>query len=223
MLGVFMAHLFRFRHVALFFLLFNHLILTEAFALPINPDVPIVIQLNTFEDIGKHLESLSDEEAFEDLAQMLVNVRQCAIEAGIDFPSLADIAKEARMILIENGIDLPQDMYEQFVEIFERVQNEFNQRNGLSFNLFPSFQLCKHKHKHKPHHSNQEEGKISGKMAIGFCKFLAGALCSIIPHPVAKGVGISLIASGIQDMTSETAKKEQKQQLIIQRHPKTVR
>ena len=46
----------------------------------------------------------------------------------------------------------------------------------------------------------KKEMKISDGFAIGFCKFLGGALLCIIPHPVTWGIGAGLAAAGAGDM-----------------------
>lgn len=84
-------------------------------------------------------------------------------------------------------------------------EEEFNYLTNLIGEKQVNFILTKHQYSQK----YKEQPKVSAGLIIGFVKCLAGGLLCIIPAPVAEGIGVGLIISGINDCLDEAKKQSE--------------
>lgn len=171
---------------------------------------PVVEQFNSFEEFVSYIDELDDSMALEEIAKIIINFRQCLIDSGCICPSLCELAIECRDALESSGFHMEESEFDKIFDIFERLEIRQVTINKINFGRSDSdFNKHKHKHKDHKHKHKKKEVKMSGRMAVGFCKFLAGALCCVIPSAISQGAGIALMISGVTDMTKDILEPQQ--------------
>jgi hypothetical protein len=139
----------------------------------------------------EYFNSCTDETPVEEMIETLSDLCNQLRNQGAACPLLSDLVLHFAQYFQNLGMQINQDAIR---EIYEKA---LESEKESADTIHP----VKHKHKHKHKHKKRSgEARVSGGFAKGFCKFLGGALCCIIPHPLAWGIGTSLVALGVQDM-----------------------
>lgn len=157
----------------------------------------------------RYFESIDEDTEIGEIIDFLVTLRESLIHKGYKCPSLMELAINIQEYLIDKGIEMDEEAIQEIIdEIARREQNiSLNTFKLAPSSSIPSLlELCKHKHKHK-HDKHDKEAKISSGTAVGFVKFLGGALLCIVPIPAVQAVGITLAGEGIAEMIMDA--KEQ--------------
>jgi hypothetical protein len=154
--------------------------------------------------VMRYFNSLSDDTPIEEVIDFLLGLRAALQAKGYQVPPLSEMCLKMREYLIENGIELDD-------EVIEEIYNEILKREAtlvssafFSHTVNSSSQCkvieAKKEGKKKKDKNKKPELQISARTAKGFVKALGGGLLCIIPHPVAYGLGILLVNSGIKEM-----------------------
>lgn len=147
----------------------------------------------------KQAHSLADEQILHEIILKLVELKWYLQSRGCEIPDFKGLLDAARSYLREQGVEIEDAEFNHLQELFEFYEDPFNA-------------LCDHdtikeiKHKKKRH---KKDVRVSGKTAIGFLKFMGGALLCLIPVPIVQGAGASLAVLGVNDMMN-AAREESK-------------
>lgn len=126
-----------------------------------------------------------------DLMAMIDHLKQLKIlceTRNIKFPNLTVFLTAIRNHLALGSLEIDDATFDWLYEEF-RAFEDFD---------CVDWDPIKHKNRHKRH--KDKEIKISTRTALGFLKFMGGALLCIIPVPIVQGAGAGLAAMGISDM-----------------------
>lgn len=153
--------------------------------------------------VNRYFNAVDENTDIEEMVDFLVSFKASLQAKGYQCPSLADLCLQVRDILIQRGIEIDDDEIEPIYNEIVKREVVIVQHSSFrqAVNRQSNFNVLQVKKKSK------KEAKVSGKMTVGFVKFLGGALCCIVPFPPIQAVGTALATSGIIDMVD--AAKEQ--------------
>jgi hypothetical protein len=140
---------------------------------------------------------------------------------GYDMPILSSFSLEMRSRLDELGIEIED---EAFAEIYDLiVQRETMLQSTCHYAVDTSSD--RHIVLAKKKRSKNKGIPISGNFAIGFCQFLAGALCCVIPTPATIAIGSGLVVAGVHEMVKHAGDapdpdSDLSVEEILRRHPR---
>jgi hypothetical protein len=149
--------------------------------------------------------SIQEEQDMKELVRLIVELRHYLVCRGCYFPRPTAFLEYCRVQAYAEGVEIDDD-------VFDRLWEEF-----ASYEVKEDFPAHQIKHKHHKHHKKEKEVKISGRMAVGFLKFVGGSLLCLIPVPVIQGAGASLAVIGVNDMLNasrdQSAEKEAEERI----------
>jgi hypothetical protein len=135
-----------------------------------------------------HAFSIKEEQDITEIVRLIIELREYLVSRGCYFPRLTAFLEHCRLQAYAKGIEIDYEVFDMLWEEFA----SYEAKEG-----FPPHQI---KHKHHKHHKKEKEVKVSGRMAVGFLKFVGGSLLCLIPVPVIQGAGASLAVIGVNDM-----------------------
>ena len=134
---------------------------------------------------------------------------------GYEVPEISALILNICDSLNAQGLNIEID---DVFELFEKYSENYT--NCFWHNKYDRLLTWTHI-AYKKDSRHKQRPKISGRMAIGLCKIMGGALCCVIPHPAATGVGVALVSTGVQDITKELIQldNENRQRQIAEGKP----
>jgi hypothetical protein len=160
-----------------------------------------------YEWVVRYFNSVDENTSIEELVDFLVSFKASLQAKGYKCPSLADLCLRLRDALIQQGVELDDDVLE---EIYNEIVERENDLSGSAV-FVPALNKKAHfgflQIKKGAKKKEKKEVQISGKMAVGFVKFLGGALCCIVPIPAVQVVGATIAGAGVIEMI-DAAKEE---------------
>lgn len=162
--------------------------------------------------VSRYFDSVNEDTSIEEMVDFLVSFKLALQAKGYDLPALSDLCLELRDALIHQGIDIGDEEVERIYEEISKREITYVQPSSYLtiINDELNGKIIEIKKKEKKH----KDVKVSGKVAVGFIKFLAGALCCIVPIPAVQVVGATLAGAGLVDMVDgakEDADKRENQ------------
>jgi hypothetical protein len=139
----------------------------------------------------------SNKATLQEMVIALEFLRTSLEREGYNPPSLSELSLHCRSFIEDYGIEFSEEQFQQvFSKIFDREQVPYHLQ---SFKGLPVIELVKRK-------GHIDDSELTDGFAIGFCKFLAGALCCIIPDTTVRSFGVMLMGDGIKDMIQNEEK-----------------
>lgn len=135
--------------------------------------------------IEEYLQHMNETSSPKEWINFFLRLKIFLKNKGCKSSSLIEMAEVYREKLKNHGITLSEEAFNYLTNLISGKQSNFI----LTRNY--------HSKKHK------EETNVPAGLVIGFVKCLAGGLLCIIPAPVAQGIGVGLIVSGINDCLAE--------------------
>jgi hypothetical protein len=108
---------------------------------------------------------------------------------GFQVPVLSEFCLKIREKLIEHGIKLDDAAIEQ---VYTEIMKKERALASTTASYVPKNAISETQ--------KNKQLQVSGKFAAGFCKFLAGTLYYILPHPDTWSIGSGLVLSGVNEM-----------------------
>lgn len=165
-----------------------------------------LIYQDNLESYGlKQAHSLAEEHSLHEIIMKLVDLKWYLEAKGCEIPDFRAILEAVRIYLRERGVEIEDAEFEHLKELFQFYEDPFNA-------LCDREPIKEIKHKKKKHH--HKEVRVSSKTAIGFLKFMGGALLCLIPIPIVQGAGASLAVLGVNDMMN-AAREESKSEDVL--------
>lgn len=183
---------------------------TPCFAETATPFVPYI----HFEDIEpededplealvQQAEALAKKTDIHEIVRIIVQFRCDLVAQGCAIPPLTHILADVRDYLGSEGLTIDDEVFDRLYTLFAQYENPYGctgTARGFEVNLI----------KHKPHKKKKKEKEIhvSSKTAMGFLKFMGGALLCLVPIPIVQGAGASLAVIGVNDMVNAARDRE---------------
>lgn len=120
------------------------------------------------------------------VARYLVEMRNNIIHQGHNPPLVSNLCKQLAKSLSNDGCAPPRLFFQALMREIRTYERSFAGKNFALSRAVCNSQLTETK--------KENEVKVSGKTALGFCLVLAGSLVCVIPG--AQGVGGAVIAAG---------------------------
>lgn len=168
-------------------------VLASAYSFAISPQSRIPYIHTTDYGIREFLDLKERMESETDLQSMVDHLKELKIlceTKNLQIPNLTVFLSAIRNKLAEGSLEIDD-------ATFDWLYEEFWAFEDFAYADWDPIRSKRH-HNNKKHKS--KELRISTKTALGFLKFMGGALMCIIPVPLVQGAGATLAAVGISDM-----------------------
>ena len=133
-------------------------------------------------------EEIKSSGQIEELVHLIIDMRSFLIAQGCYFPPIDRFLDDCRSLARQYGLHISDAEFDQLKAEFQHYDTDV------------PYKEIKHKHKH---HKKHKEVKVSSRTAMGFLKFVGGALLCIVPIAPIQAAGATLAVVGISEMIDE--------------------
>lgn len=154
--------------------------------------------------IIQYFYSLEEDSSLEEAFDALICLHSFLERENLAPPSIPALVRIVESILKTNHTDLDE-------RVLSGIERELVRRVRLcKISIDPSFilQHIKQSSKKKEDTKDPNFVEVPGRCIIGAVKVLAGGLICVIPNGYAKAAGITLMGSGVQDITEALVEKD---------------
>jgi hypothetical protein len=163
-----------------------------------------VVDTDVSASILQYFNSIDEHTSLDEALDAIIYLRISLEAQQLSPPSISSLIEGTGRLLKAQGVHLNKTVLK---EIESRLlRKELTSANAGYYNA--SFHLTKHTPDKNKNSNGNDFVEVSGKCIMGSVKVLAGGLICIIPNGYVRAAGITLMGSGVQDITEALVEKD---------------